>query len=104
MRGMSTAIGVCLFGLGALITALNFYLAFLRYPVHRLRGGTRESYKWDSGLPVFGSLFLGVGAVLLRDNPAVMWSALLLSAFDMGGLHWFAAAMLYMLLKGPSRG
>ncbi len=100
MGGMATAIGACLFVLGALATATNFYLSFLRYPVHRLTGGNREDYHWVSGIPLFGSLFLWISAVCLRDFPAFSWAAIVLSAFDTAGLHWFAGVMLNMYLKG----
>lgn len=33
-----------LFIIGGLIRPLNFYISFLRVPLHRLRGGTREDF------------------------------------------------------------
>jgi hypothetical protein len=44
--------------LGTLITCVNFYCSFLRYPIYRWQGGTRANFRWVSGIPLFGSLFL----------------------------------------------
>jgi hypothetical protein len=92
-RGLSGAI---LFALGALISCLNFYASFLRYPVHRLRGGTRENYRWSSGLPLIGSLALWASIPLLLHRQPWPWVAFGLSLLDTGGLHWFAGTMLWM--------
>lgn len=86
-------------GLGAFVTCLNFYLSFIRYPLHRARGGTRETFQWMSGFPVVGSLLLWIGAAFLYQWPAIMWSAIILSLFDTGGIHWFIVVMLLQSLK-----
>lgn len=95
-------IGVALCGLGTLLTCLNFYLSFLRFPVHRWRGGTETNYRWVSGFPVFGSLFLWIGAFPLSvtGHSVLAWTAIIISLFDTGGIHWFAGVMLYMWLFG----
>ena len=87
-------IGSILFGLGALVTALNVYRSFLRYPIHRARGGARETYRWISGIPLFGSLLLWVSIGLLPTH-GLKWLADLLSIFDTGGVHWFMGTMLW---------
>jgi hypothetical protein len=92
-------IGFALFGLGAFLTIANFYFSLLRYPVHVWRGGTRENYRWESGIPVFGSLFLWVSAFCLTTQPIFMWLAIGLSLFDTAGLHWFLGVMLYQCFK-----
>lgn len=98
---MSQLAVIAVFGLGALVTLCNFYLSFVRYPVHRLRGGTRENYRWISGLPLFGSALLWLAAGL-TNSATLMWSSLILSLFDTGGLHWFIATMLwYEVLNKP---
>jgi hypothetical protein len=96
---IGTTFGIALFALGTFISGLNFFLSFLRYPLHRYRGGTRENYHWISGFPAIGSLLLWISAYLLAGIPALMWIALAISLFDTGGLHWFAAAMLYAWIK-----
>jgi hypothetical protein len=89
-------IGLVLFGLGTLITSVNVYTSFIRYPLHRWRGGTHEDFKWISGFPIFGSLFLWLAALALIHYPVLVWVALFVSLFDTGGLHWFAGTMVYM--------
>jgi hypothetical protein len=84
--------GYILFALGALISCLNFYLSFLRYPLYRLLG---REYRWESGLPLFGSLFLVVAVVLLRESPGFFWGGLALALLDTGGLHWFLAVIIW---------
>jgi len=92
--------GIVLFVAGALITCLNFYLSFLRYPVHLLSGGYRDNYRWVSGLPLFGSLLLWISMPLLRDAPSMIWWALVVSMFDTAGLHWFVGVVLWQALFG----
>jgi hypothetical protein len=89
------ATGILLFVIGTLATLLNFYLSFLRFPLHLARGGTAENYRFISGLPMFGSLSLWISAPLLSAHPVAMWSALILSLLDTAGLHWFVGTMLY---------
>jgi len=86
--------GIVLFGLGTFITLLNVYLSFLRYPIHHVRGGTREDYRWVSGVPLVGSLLLWLSIPLL-PWVGLRWFAVAISLFDTGGIHWFAATMLW---------
>lgn len=79
---------------GGALSLLNFYLSWLRYPVYRLLGGKEESYRFVSGIPLFGSLLLWIAAAFLYSGPVWMWSSLAVSFFDMGGLHVFAIVML----------
>jgi predicted membrane channel-forming protein YqfA (hemolysin III family) len=88
-------IAFVLFGLGTLITFLNFYLSFVRYPLYRLRGGATDEYKWVSGAPLVGSLLLWVSAAVLRQYPGFAWAAIVISLFDTGGFHWFIASILW---------
>ncbi len=88
---MTTA-GIVLFALGAFLTLSNVYLSFLRYPIHLARGGTRETYRWVSGIPVLGSLLLWISICLLPST-RLKWLACLLSIFDTGGIHWFLGTM-----------
>ena len=80
--------------LGGLVCAVNFYLSFCRYPVHRLRGGSRESYRPISGAPVVGSLLVALSIFGIDDTPWILGAALLLIAMDTGGLHWFAGTLI----------
>ena len=88
-------------GLGALVTALNFYLSFLRYPLHR-RIHKGQPFKFSSGIPLVGSLLLWVGScmLLLAGASRAGAVALILSAFDTGGIHWFFMSLGYRWLVG----
>lgn len=77
------------FTLGALLCGLNFYLSFLRFPIYRLRGHSAESYRWSSGIPLFGSLFVAVTLFFLSSVPWILIVGILLIALDTGGIHWF---------------
>jgi len=99
------AIGFALFAIGTLVTLCNFYLSWLRPLVHLLVGGTRETYKWVSGIPLFGSVLLWISVPLLPSD-LLRWIAAILSLFDTGGIHWFIATMIWTgqlgsLMRGP---
>lgn len=95
MSLMLYIIGLTLFGVGTLLTLRNFYLSFIRYPLHCWCGGTRENFRWESGIPLFGVLLLWIAACCLLSQPLLVWSAVMISLFDTGGLHWFVGAMIY---------
>jgi hypothetical protein len=93
-------LGLVLLALGTLVVCVNVYTSFLRYPLHRLRGGTRADFRWVSGFPLVGILLLGLAAMCLgNDYPAVAWTALAVAALDTSGPHWLAGIMLYALLS-----
>ena len=97
-----------LFAAGAFVTVMNAYLSFIRYPVHLALGGTRETYRWVSGFPLVGSLFLWL-SILLLSSVALKWFAAALSLFDTGGIHWFVGTMwwtgqLAAVLRGRKDG
>jgi hypothetical protein len=95
---MATIAGCVLFAIGSFFTFANFYLSFIRYLVYRWRGGELEDYRFISGIPLFGSLILWFSAGLLHEYPTLMWSAIVVSVFDTGGIHWFAGTMLWYSL------
>lgn len=80
---------------GSALCLLNIYLSFVRYPLHLRRGGTRENYKWVSGVPIFGSLFVLGGLRAVSFSPVLLGAGLLLAVLDTGGLHWAAATLLF---------
>ena len=94
-----------LLGLGGLICCVNFYLSFLRYPIHRFRGGLRETYKYDSGVPLFGSLLVVLSLLKFYSHPVLLTIAIILILIDTGGLHWFLGVMFYyyVILKGKNK-
>ena len=101
---MITILAWIAFTLGGLSCLLNFYLSFLRYPLHRLCGRPRESYRWVSGFPIVGSLLVGLSLLKLHALPGLLAPAVVLMVVDTGGLHWFAGSMLsQMILNKPPR-
>ena len=93
-------IAYMLFGLGGFFCLLNFYLSFLRYPIYRLSGGRKQEYKWVSGAPALGSLFVGFSLLsqYLTNWIVILGVALIL--MDTGGLHWFLATIFYYVIFG----
>jgi hypothetical protein len=92
-------IGCTFLALGTVVASINFYTSFVRYPLHRWRGGSRADFRWISGFPLVGSLFLWLAVLCLTSQPTLMWTAIIIFLFDTGGPHWFAIMMIYMLLK-----
>jgi hypothetical protein len=90
-------------GLGLWITGINFYLSFVRYGVHRLLHRDKP-YKWVSGFPIIGSLFLWLASVLLWWLGLRYWAitALIVSFLDTGGLIWFLSTMAWETFRGKS--
>ena len=87
------------FGVGAWVCLLNFYLAFLRYPLHRLRGLSKESYHWVSGVPILGSLFVALSLFELHSLAGMLPIGIGLIAIDTGGIHWFIGSMIHQFLQ-----
>ena len=87
------------FGLGGLLCLSNFYLSFLRYPLHKLRGGTKETYRWNSGIPLFGSGMVALSLLRLGPIHSIPAAAIMLIAIDTGGIHWFIGTMIYQAAK-----
>jgi len=84
-----------LFGLGGFLCLLNFYLSFLRYPIYRLSGGDKQEYKWVSGAPALGSLFVGLSIISPYVTNWMLISGVVFILIDTGGLHWFLGTILY---------
>ena len=87
-----TIAGIILLALGAFITLMNVYLSFVRYPIHVASGGTRETYRWVSVIPIAGSMFLWFSIPLL-SSVGLKWLAAVISVFDTGGIHWCIGTM-----------
>lgn len=92
LGGQYPKVGYGIFVLGAVVSIVNMYTSYLRYPVHRLLGKSRDSYKHVSGLPLIGGFVL-IGAWLL---PQSLWLSLvtaLLMLLDTGGISWFVVTV-----------
>lgn len=97
------AITKVLFVIGGALCLTNFYLSFLRYPVHRLRGGNADTHRSVSGIPLFGSILVAISLVPSSMHGWWLTAGLLLIAVDTGGLHWFAAVMIWRSLRDRTR-
>lgn len=83
------------FGPGAVLCVVNFHLSFLRYPLHRMRGLPKESYRPVSGFPLIGSLLVALSLIELHGIAWMTPAAVALILIDTGGIHWFAASLIY---------
>ena len=94
MRWAATAFLV----LGGFLCCLNFYLSFLRYPIHTLSGSKKE-YEWASGIPILGSAFVALSLIVLWSYPLILFVSWVLMLIDTGGLHWFIGMMVYQGIR-----
>lgn len=101
-----------LFGVGAFVCAMNFYLSFLRYRLYCVRGRKGE-YRDVSGAPLVGSFIFAV--LLIRPGilfgpeaflfQLPIWAriaAFALAVLDAGGPHWFIGMMVWLARKKPA--
>ncbi len=92
LEGEWVKTGVCVYSLGAWVCLLNFYTSFLRFPIHRLRGGSEEDYKFVSGIPLVGVLVL-LGMALLPINTYITLASIALIVMDTGSVTWFVISI-----------
>lgn len=97
-------LGLALFAVGGLFAGFNVYTSFLRYPLHRWRGRSAESFRWVSGIPIVGIVLLLFAGACLRDYPVLMWTAFVLAFLDTSGPQWLAAFLIYKLIRPPRSG
>lgn len=97
-----TYIAYILLAFGCFLSLVNFYLSFLRYPVHRLRGRAPDDYRWMSGYPLVGSLVVFVCLPFVFHIPWLFWLGVICAALDTGGLHWFLVGFGVMAVRGDS--
>jgi hypothetical protein len=81
--------GLGLAVIGLLFGVLNAYLSFFRPWLYRRRRGSMEGYRFVSGLPLFGTLFVGLSGVFGFGEPYTTALGLTTLAIDTGGLPWF---------------
>jgi hypothetical protein len=85
-------IGYVLYVISSLACVLNFYLSFVRYPLHRWRFGEAK-YHGVSGVPLFGTLLVMLGLPVM---PHAIWPVALcfvLLLVDTGGPLWFVKSV-----------
>jgi len=85
--------GAYWFAPAALIAGLNFYLSFVRPRLYRRTHRSMKGYRWVSGVPVIGDVFLAVGAVLTMGAAGSAALGLVITGLNTGGLPWFLAAV-----------
>jgi hypothetical protein len=95
------AIAYASLGLGGAVCVLNFYLSFLRYPVHALRGKADE-YRWVSGLPLLGSALVVLSLSLVQLPIWALVIGVIVAALDTGGMHWFVGVLAWQALRQRS--
>ena len=89
---------------GGVLCLLNFYLSWLRYPLHRLRRRSKESYHSASGAPLVGSLLVALSMFVLRSVTAVVPVAIALIVIDTGGIHWLLGGQICRAWRAKSTG
>jgi fructose-1,6-bisphosphatase/inositol monophosphatase family enzyme len=93
------SVAIALLVLGSLVSGLNFYLSFVRVPLHRrLRPETPT--RNVSGFPLVGSACLWLSMVLLGRAHVLFLPALAISFLDTGGIHWFLASQFIRRPRG----
>ena len=83
------------FVLGGLLCLLNFWLSFARHPLHRLRHGPTARPPNMSGIPLFGSLAVGLSLLALHDRTWALTVGIPLCLLDTGGIHWAAGMFIW---------
>lgn len=86
------------FVLGGIVCAINFYLSFVRFAIHRWRGLQKDSYRWVSGFPMIGSLLVALSLLHFHSMPVMFAIGIGLIAADTGGIHWFIFTIIFHLV------
>ncbi len=91
-RGLN-AVGWVVLVPAALACAWNCFLAFIAPWLHRRKHGNLDEYRSVSGLPVIGSLLIGMAALFMHPSAVLGVVLLLLYAIDGYGLVWVLVAL-----------
>lgn len=91
-----TIFGYAIYCLCAFIAVANFYFALLEGYLYRFMGWP---YRWNSGVPILGNVFLVLAILVLAPRGLFNWPlGLALFLLDVKGLPWFGATMLWYYL------
>jgi amino acid transporter len=93
---MQTVVGLAFFVPAVLIAVTNFYLTFLRTPLHRWRG---RDVRPDSGIPAVGTGFLVLALMFLYWSPLIRWGTLVVAVVDTGGIPWVFVTVLWVAMR-----
>jgi hypothetical protein len=88
--GDSHGVGIAVFGLA--IGILNTYLSFIRPGLYRQRHGSFEGYRFISGVPGLGTVFIIVAGAWGFGELLTTVIGLVALALDTGGWPWFLFA------------
>ena len=104
MRILAFIFAFIIGGFGILLTVSNFYLSFLRYPIHK-RFYSNEEYHFVSGVPLIGSGLLWICALIfmLVQSSTLVLATIVISLFDTGGTHWFPVVLIVMYVQKRKR-
>jgi len=64
----------------------------------------KETYKWVSGIPLFGSFLVALSLLHLYTLPGLLPLAAGIILADTGGIHWVIGTMIYYSLYGNKNG
>jgi hypothetical protein len=68
---------------------LNFWLSFLRPLIFKFRNGSMNKYKFESGIPALGNIFVQLGAMNSFGSVGAALLGLVAVLIDTGGFPWF---------------
>ena len=91
-RFLSLSLSLGFAVLGLLIGILNAHLSFFRPWLYRLRQGSMEGYRFVSGLPLIGTLFVAVAGVFGFGAVPTAVVGLIALTLDTCGLPWLLIA------------
>lgn len=87
LQGAYSWLGYVLISVGTLIAVSNFYLSFLRIPIHRMIYPHRPDPGFVSGLPLVG-VFSLLGLVFVEVSAVIAVVVLVSLLIDTGGVQW----------------
>jgi uncharacterized RDD family membrane protein YckC len=74
---------------GAVVAVLNFYLSFIRPRIYWSRHGSKDGYRFVSGMPIIGTVLTLLGAVFGFGAVGIAVVGIGAFALDTGGSGWF---------------
>ena len=78
--------------LACVFASLNLYLSVVRPALYSFWHGGMEGYRYVSGIPMIGTLFVCVGALLSFGSPKIALAGMIAFVLDTGGPGWFVFA------------
>jgi hypothetical protein len=76
-------------GLAVLVVLFNLHTSFFRPSFYRWRHGSMDGFRFVSGAPLLGTIFILIESILGFGSLYTSILALLAYLLDTGGLPWF---------------